>query len=162
MLRRTFVLRRQFASSASKKASSSKGSSNAGREAVFIDGCRTPFQMSGTGYKDLLGWQLGRLALHGLAERNPALDLKSVDRVIYGNVIQEVLTANVGRESALAAGFPQSVPANTVTMVCERVFFCLVSVVLSNFFGFYVTFFFFFLFENSNCTRACFQRCFSL
>lgn len=44
----------------------------------------------GTGFKDLQGWQLARMALHGLAERNPLLDLETVDRVIYGNVIQEV------------------------------------------------------------------------
>lgn len=31
------------------------------------------------------------MALHGLAERNPLLELDTVDRVIYGNVIQEVL-----------------------------------------------------------------------
>jgi hypothetical protein len=112
MFRRSLVVtRRAFATSAKPIGK------NAGRDAVFVDGCRTPFQMSGTGYKDLLGWQLGRLALHGLAERNPSLDLASIDRVIYGCVIQEVLTANVGRESALAAGYPQTVPANTVTMV---------------------------------------------
>jgi hypothetical protein len=35
-------------------------------------------------------WQLGRAALHGLAERNPLLDLESVNRIIYGTVIQEV------------------------------------------------------------------------
>ena len=47
-------------------------------------------QVSGTGFKDLQAWQLARMALHGLAERNPLLDLASVDRVIYGTVIQEV------------------------------------------------------------------------
>ena len=47
-------------------------------------------QLSGTGFKDLLGWQLARQALHGLAVRNPNLDLNEVDRIIYGNVIQEV------------------------------------------------------------------------
>ena len=46
--------------------------------------------MSGTGFKDLQGWQLARMALHGLSERNPLLDLDTVDRVVYGNVIQEV------------------------------------------------------------------------
>jgi hypothetical protein len=60
------------------------------RAVVLVDGCRTPFQTSGSGYKDMQAWQLGRAALHGLAERNPLLDLESVNRIIYGTVIQEV------------------------------------------------------------------------
>lgn len=41
-----------------------------------------------------------------------------VDYIVYGTVIQEVKTSNIGREAALAAGFPYSVPAHTVTMAC--------------------------------------------
>jgi hypothetical protein len=33
-----------------------------------------------------------------------------------GTVIQEVKTSNVAREAALTAGFPDSVPAHTVTL----------------------------------------------
>jgi len=45
---------------------------------------------------------------------SPAL----IDRVILGTVIQEVRTSNLAREAALAAGIPDKVPANTVTMAC--------------------------------------------
>lgn len=41
-----------------------------------------------------------------------------IDYIVYGTVIQEVKTSNIGREAALAAGFPYSVPAHTVTMAC--------------------------------------------
>lgn len=41
-----------------------------------------------------------------------------VEYIVYGTVIQEVKTSNIGREAALAAGFPYSVPAHTVTMAC--------------------------------------------
>jgi len=41
-----------------------------------------------------------------------------VDYIVYGTVIQEVKTSNVGREAALAAGFPEKTPAHTVTMAC--------------------------------------------
>lgn len=37
---------------------------------------------------------------------------------MYGTVIQEVKTSNVGREAALAAGFSDRTPAHTVTMAC--------------------------------------------
>ena len=62
--------------------------------------------------------QLAKHAIHGLAVRNAALDLATVDRVVMGTVIQEVRTTNVAREAALAAGVPRHVPANTVTMAC--------------------------------------------
>ena len=41
-----------------------------------------------------------------------------VDYIVYGTVIQEVKTSNVGREAALSAGFPEKTPAHTVTMDC--------------------------------------------
>jgi len=36
---------------------------------VLVDGVRTPFQLSGTGYKDLMAYELGRIAIHGLLKR---------------------------------------------------------------------------------------------
>ena len=72
---------------------------------------------SGTDYVDLAAYDLGRMVLKGLLNRTglgPAL----VDRVVIGSVIQNVHTTNVAREAALGAGFPNSVPAFTVTMAC--------------------------------------------
>jgi acetyl-CoA acyltransferase len=85
--------------------------------AVLIDGCRIPFQRSGTNYNDLMAYDLGRMAIEGLLARN-AVDPATIDRVIMGTVIQEVKTSNVARESALGAGIPNSVPAFTTTMAC--------------------------------------------
>jgi len=84
---------------------------------VLVDGCRIPFMRAGTHYKNLLAYDLGRMALQGLLSRND-LPPEKVDRLIFGNVIQEVKTSNVARESALGAGIPNSVPAYTVTMAC--------------------------------------------
>lgn len=88
-----------------------------GRAVVFVDGCRLPFQQSGTGYADLMAYDMGRMVLKGLLNRND-LDPATVDRVVLGSVIQDVETSNVAREAALGAGFPQHVPAFTVTMAC--------------------------------------------
>lgn len=86
-------------------------------DVVFIDGCRTPFLRAGSGLSDQTTYDLARMGLKGLMNRtgvNPAV----VDRVILGRVIQDVRTSNVAREAALAAGFPNRVPAFTVTMAC--------------------------------------------
>ena len=88
-----------------------------GRTAVLVDGCRLPFQRSGTGYVDLMAYDMGRMVLRGLLSRT-GLPPDQVDRVVLGSVIQDVETSNVARESALAAGIPNSVPAFTVTMAC--------------------------------------------
>jgi len=57
------------------------------------------------------------LAIKGLLDRLN-LNPKLIDYVVMGNVIQEVKTSNVARESALGAGIPLSTPAHTVTMAC--------------------------------------------
>lgn len=46
------------------------------------------------------------------------LDKELVDYIVYGTVIQEVKTSNIGREAALSAGFSDKTPAHTVTMAC--------------------------------------------
>lgn len=85
--------------------------------AVLVDGGRIPFLKSGTDYNNLMAYDLGRMAIQGLLARNN-ISAKSIDRVIMGNVIQEVKTSNVARESALGAGIPNTVPAFTTSMAC--------------------------------------------
>ena len=87
------------------------------RTAVLVDGCRLPFQRSGTGYVNLMAYDMGRMVLRGLLTRT-GLPPAKVDRVLMGSVIQDIQTTNVAREAALAAGIPNSVPAVTVTMAC--------------------------------------------
>ena len=87
------------------------------RTPVLIDGCRIPFQRAGTAYTDLMAYDMGRMALKGLLMRT-GVDTDIVDRVVMGTVIQDVETSNVAREAALGAGFPNHVPAFTVTMAC--------------------------------------------
>lgn len=87
------------------------------RAAVVVDGCRIPFQRSSTGYKKLRSYDLGRMAVKALLERN-SIDSAEIDRVILGTVISNLETSNVARESALGAGIPDTVPAYTVTQAC--------------------------------------------
>lgn len=87
------------------------------REVVFIDGGRTPFLRAQTGFKSFSSYDLGRLAIAGLINQTK-LDGQIIDRVIFGNVIQDINTSNVARESSLAAGLPGHIPANTISMAC--------------------------------------------
>lgn len=87
------------------------------RRVAVIDGCRIPFQRSGTGYYDLMAWELGRFAVKGLLVRT-GMDPKEIDHVMMGCVASDMATTNVAREIALGAGLPESVPAHTCTLAC--------------------------------------------
>ena len=87
------------------------------RKAVLVDGCRIPFLRSGTGYRDLTPYDLGRLVLKALLTRT-MIEPGKVEQVIMGSVISRLATSNVARESALGAGFPVHIPAFTITMAC--------------------------------------------
>lgn len=87
------------------------------RNVVVVDGGRIPFLKSNTDYQDLLSYDLARLALTGLLAKTQIAPA-GVDWVIMGNVISNYTTSNVAREAALGAGFPERVPAFTVTLAC--------------------------------------------
>jgi acetyl-CoA acyltransferase len=88
------------------------------RSAVIVDAVRTP-----TGRRDgkLKDWHPVDLAAHplkALVERND-LDPSLVEDVIMGCVMQTGEQAvNVGRNAALAAGFPEDVVGTTVDRQC--------------------------------------------
>ncbi len=86
-------------------------------QVVLVDGGRIPFQRSGTTYNDMMAYDLGRLAIEGILARSE-INGSQLDYVIMGTVMQDITTSNVARESALAAGIPDSVPAHTVTQAC--------------------------------------------
>lgn len=87
------------------------------RKVVFIDGSRTPFLRSGTDYIDLMSYQLGAYAIKGLLTKT-GLDPALVEKVAMGNVISNIKTPNVARESALTAGIPSTTPCHTVSQAC--------------------------------------------
>lgn len=50
--------------------------------------------------------------------RKTGISKEIIEYIVYGTVIQEVKTSNIGREAALSAGFSNKTPAHTVTMAC--------------------------------------------
>lgn len=89
----------------------------AASQPVLVAGVRTPFRRAGTDYLELISFDLARTVLAGLLERS-GVEAAQVGQVVLGSVIQNPLTSNVARDSALAAGLPEHVPAHTVTLAC--------------------------------------------
>jgi 3-oxoadipyl-CoA thiolase len=87
---------------------------------VFIcDASRTPIGRYGGALKDVRADDLGAVPLRALMERNPQVDWKAVDDVIYGCANQAGEdNRNVARMSLLLAGLPQEVPGSTINRLC--------------------------------------------
>jgi acetyl-CoA acyltransferase len=90
-----------------------------GREsAVIVDAVRTPLGRRGGMLKDWHPVDLAAETLRAVIDRS-GIDPALVDDVIMGCLDQvDEQGANVGRSAALAAGFPESVPATTVDRQC--------------------------------------------
>ncbi|MDA4844515.1 3-oxoadipyl-CoA thiolase [Hoeflea poritis] len=88
-------------------------------EAFICDYIRTPIGRFGGSLSSVRADDLGAVPLKALIERNTQLDLEAVDEVIYGCANQAGEdNRNVGRMSVLLAGYPVSVPANTINRLC--------------------------------------------
>jgi acetyl-CoA acyltransferase len=91
------------------------------REVVFVDGVRTAFGRAGP---NGLFWKtraddMGAKVIRELLRRNPSLPPERVDDVVYAATAQvgdQGLT--LGRDVALLAGLPQSVPGYAVDRMC--------------------------------------------
>ena len=89
------------------------------KNAYIIDAIRTPFGRYGGGLSSLRADDLGALPIEALMQRNPSINWKQVDDVIYGCANQAGEdNRNVARMSALLAGLPVEVPATTLNRLC--------------------------------------------
>ncbi|HSJ83248.1 MAG TPA: beta-ketoacyl synthase N-terminal-like domain-containing protein, partial [Acidimicrobiia bacterium] len=86
--------------------------------AVIVDAVRTPVGRRNGVYKDYHPVDLASRPLEALVERNN-IDPSMIDDVIMGTVSQTGEQAyNVGRNAALAAGYPEEVPGVTIDRQC--------------------------------------------
>ena len=89
------------------------------KNAYIIDAIRTPFGRYAGGLAPVRTDDLGAIPIKALMERNPSINWKKVDDVIYGCANQAGEdNRNVGRMSALLAGVPYQVPATTINRLC--------------------------------------------
>jgi len=84
---------------------------------AVIKGVRTPFAKSGTHYARLTALDLGKLAVTELVSR-AGIDPKTVQELIFGNVIPSVKAPNIAREIVLGTGLPRRIPGYTVGKAC--------------------------------------------
>ena len=78
---------------------------------------RTPFAKSGEVFKDLTALDLAKVAVRELIERSE-VDPKLIGTLVMGQVVPSIQAPNLGRETALGALLPKSVPAHTVNRAC--------------------------------------------
>ncbi|QBE64404.1 3-oxoadipyl-CoA thiolase [Pseudoduganella lutea] len=88
-------------------------------EAYIIDAIRTPFGRFGGALSAVRADDLAAIPIRALVERNPGVDWRRVDDVLYGCANQAGEdNRNVGRMAALLAGLPPEVPGNTINRLC--------------------------------------------
>ncbi|QBQ55619.1 acetyl-CoA C-acyltransferase FadI [Nitrosococcus wardiae] len=90
---------------------------NSNRQAVIVAGVRTPFAKRQTAFKYFTPLDLGKLVCAELLERAD-LEPKTVDQVVFGQVIPSLQAPNVAREIVLGLGMPPGIPAYTVSKAC--------------------------------------------
>ncbi len=88
-------------------------------EAYICDAIRTPFGRYGGALKDVRADDLGAVPIRALVERNPGVDWRALDDLLYGCANQAGEdNRNVARMSALLAGLPTDVPGATLNRLC--------------------------------------------
>ncbi len=86
-------------------------------EVVIIDALRTPIGKFHGQFDEVSAVTLGSELVKALLNRNKKMK-KSVDQVIFGNVLQAGNGQNPARQIALKSGLSEEVPAFTVNEVC--------------------------------------------
>ena len=87
------------------------------RTPVIVSAARTPVGRFLGGLAPLRAPELGAAAIRAAIAR-AGIDVGSIEDVIMGNVLQGGVGQAPGRQAAIAAGIPGTVPALTVNMVC--------------------------------------------
>jgi 3-oxoadipyl-CoA thiolase len=88
-------------------------------DAFICDAIRTPFGRYGGALKDVRADDLGAVPIRALIERNPGVDWRALDDVIYGCANQAGEdNRNVARMAALLAGLPTEAPGATINRLC--------------------------------------------
>jgi acetyl-CoA C-acetyltransferase len=87
------------------------------REAVIINGARTPMGRLLGALKDFSAVKLGEVAIKAALERS-GVAADQVEYVIMGQVLQAGCGQIPARQAAVGAGVPMTVPALTINKVC--------------------------------------------
>jgi len=87
---------------------------------VILSSLRTPVTRAKKGgFKDAYPEELLANVLRATLKANPNLDPALIDDVTIGSVLQELGGAKAGRMAQIHAGYPHSVPFNTINRQCS-------------------------------------------
>ncbi|MGC8995587.1 MAG: thiolase family protein [Thermoplasmata archaeon] len=86
-------------------------------DAYIVGAVRTPIGKYGKAFLNVPAVELGKIAVKELLNRT-RVDTEMIDEVIMGNVLSCGLGQNPSRQVALRSGFPYSIGAFTMNMVC--------------------------------------------
>src|SRR5438034_3692592 len=88
-------------------------------DALICDAIRTPFGRYGGALAPVRTDDLAAIPIKALMERNPKVDWRALDDVVYGCANQAGEdNRNVARMALLLAGLPKEVPGATVNRLC--------------------------------------------
>ena len=88
-------------------------------DAFICDAIRTPIGRYGGALAKMRPDDLAALVIKGLMDRNPELQPKAIDEVIFGAANQAGEdNRNVARMALLLAGLPVEVPGSTINRLC--------------------------------------------
>jgi acetyl-CoA C-acetyltransferase len=87
------------------------------KEVYIVAAVRTPIGAWGGALKDFSATQLGSIAIKG-AIKKAGIDVKEVNEVYMGSVLQANLGQAPARQAARFAGVPDNVPCTTINKVC--------------------------------------------
>jgi acetyl-CoA acyltransferase len=88
-----------------------------GRRVAIIAGVRTPFAKAGSELRHLSAIDLGKLAVRELVHRS-GVDPGTVQLLVFGTVVPNILAPNIAREVALMPLFPRNLQAWSVSRAC--------------------------------------------
>lgn len=98
-----------------------------GDRIAIVSGLRTPFAKQATEFHGVSALDLGKLVVNELLIRSE-LDVKLIEQVVYGQVVQMPEAPNIAREIVLGTGMNVHTDAFSVTRACATSFQSVVSV----------------------------------
>jgi acetyl-CoA acyltransferase len=87
------------------------------RRVAIIAGVRTPFAKAGTDLRNLSAIDLGKMAVSELVHRS-GVDPATIDLLVFGTVVPNVLAPNIAREVSLMPLFPKTIQSWSVSRAC--------------------------------------------
>ena len=92
-----------------------------GERIAIVAGLRTPFAKQATAFHGVSALDMGKMVVNELLSRSE-LDPKSIEQLVYGQVVQMPAAPNIAREIVLGTGMDVSTDAYSVTRACATSF----------------------------------------